>query len=226
MHSASLRGQVFGLRNAGNSYAHISSLTGISKSTLSDWLSKIPYTPNRETISRIGKARAAAGARKVAIKQESFLRARAKARKEIGKVSTRDLFMFGLGLYLGEGSKTHDCVRVSNSDPAVIQLAIEWFQSLGVTREQLFLCIHLYPDNDPEKSLQFWSRTTSIPRSQFGKIQVDRRTNKKAFRAGKSLYGTAHLSVRSRGRPEFGVFFSRKILAEIEEVIRQNTARA
>lgn len=139
---------------------------------------------------------------------------------DIGEVSRRDLFMFGLGLYLGEGSKTHDITRIVNSDSNVILLAIAWFHGRGVSREQFFLTVHLYPDSDVEKSLQFWSRTTTIPRSQFGKVQIDTRLNKKRSMAGKLPYGTAHLTIRSSGRKEFGVVFARKIQAWNDEVAR------
>jgi len=49
------------LRKDGHSYNYIADLIGVSKSTLSCWLSDVPYTPNQETISRIGKARAKSG---------------------------------------------------------------------------------------------------------------------------------------------------------------------
>lgn len=220
MHTPSTRDVAVTLRKEGFAYSYISEKTGLSKSTLSDWLSKIPYTPNQQTVERVGKAIAASNARKTQIKQEETEKVRQAAFLDIGEVSRRELFMFGLGLYLGEGSKTGDLTRVVNSDPNVIQLAIAWFSALGVFREQYFLTIHLYPDSDIEKSLQFWSRTTTIPRSQFGKVQIDTRTNKKKNRAGKLPHGTAHLTVRSSGRKEFGVVLARKIQAWNDEVAR------
>ncbi len=220
MHSPSIRDTAVALRKEGFAYSYISEKTGFSKSTLSDWLSKIPYTPNQQTVDRVGKAIAASNARKTRIRQEETEKIRRAAFLDIGKISNRDLFMFGLGLYLGEGSKTHDITRMVNSDLNVILLAMTWFHGLGVSREQFLLTVHLYPDSDVEKSLQFWSRTTTIPRSQFGKVQIDRRTNKKKDRAGKLPHGTAHLTVRSLGRKEFGVVLARKIQAWNDEVAR------
>lgn len=220
VHSPSKRETAIALRKKGFAYSYISEKTGLSKSTLSDWLSKIPYAPNQETVERVGKAIAASNARKTKIRQEETEKVRQDAFSDIGKINNRDLFMFGLGLYLGEGSKTHDITRVTNSDPNVIHLAMTWFHELGVSREQFLLTIHLYPDSDIEKSLQFWSHTTTIPISQFGKVQVDRRVNKKKNRAGKLPHGTAHLTVRSLGRKEFGVVLARKIQAWTDEVAR------
>ncbi len=205
------KGVALELRKAGHAYSHISRVTGISKSTLSDWLSGVPYTPNAETVNRVGKAIAAANARKTLLKRESIHRIHQEAANEIGRVSKRDLFMFGLGLYLGEGSKTGDVTRVVNADPEVIRLAIAWFKSLGVEPEQFLLTLHLYPDSDTQECLQFWSKTTTIPLRQFGKVQVDTRNNKRVFKRGKLPHGTAHLSVRGLGRKEYASAFARRI---------------
>src|SRR3989344_4399304 len=136
MHNPSTRELAVTLRKEGFAYSHISEKTGLSKSTLSEWLSKIPYAPNQQTIERVGKAIAASNARKTQIRQEETEKVRRAAFLDIGKISKRDLFMFGLGLYLGEGSKTYEITRVVNSDPDVIRLAIAWFYGLGVSRKQ------------------------------------------------------------------------------------------
>ena len=149
-HSLSVRGKAYSLRSAGYSYTYIASKTGVSKATLSDWLSYIPYTPNAHTRELIGKARAAAGEKHALLKRESQERARREARELVKDISRRDLFMFGLGLYLGEGNKTHGLTRIVNSSPDVIRVAITWFSELGVRKSQFFLTMHLYPDSDIE----------------------------------------------------------------------------
>lgn len=225
MHKQKIRDMALQLRQKGYAYSFISTKTGLSKSTLSGWLSSIPYTPNKQTVDRVGKAIAAANARRSQIRQEETVRIHELAALDIGKISPRDLFMFGAGLYLGEGSKTGDLTRIVNSDPKVILLAMAWFYGMGVTRKQFFLTIHLYPDSDIEKCLQFWSRTTTIPRSQFGKVQIDTRLNKRIDRSGKLPNGTAHLTVRSMGRKEFGVILARKIQGWTDEIVRVVTLR-
>ncbi|MCX6787959.1 MAG: hypothetical protein NT108_02210 [Candidatus Kaiserbacteria bacterium] len=224
MHNLSIREKALALRKSGFSYTYISAKTGLSKSTLSGWLTETPYAPNKETIDSFGKARAAAGARRAELRQKSIQEIRKTAAKDIGKMSRRDLFVFGLGLYLGEGSKTNSQVRMINSDPRIIQATIAWFRMLGVEKRQLRLRLHLYPDSDVKQSLQFWSRTTSIPVSQFQKHQIDSRTDKKAKKRRKLPYGTVQMTVQSGGRKEYGVVFFRKIqlwneaiLSEIEK---------
>lgn len=213
------------LRRAGHSYNHIAPIAGVSKSTLGVWLANITYTPNAETIARIGNARAASGAAKNKLKRESIMLAKEEALRELGKMTKRDLFMLGLGLYIGEGGKSTSMISVANSNPAVISLMIRWMtEALGLSKQNIRLCIHLYPDCNVEESLQYWSRMTTIPRSQFRKTSIDRRTDKKSVNAGKLPHGTAHLIVNSLGEKRFGVFLSRKIKAWCDKVleIREN----
>ncbi len=221
MHTSLLKEKALQLRRAGYSYGYISKITGLSKSTLSDWLSEVVYSPNPEMVKVLGNARAAAGAKKAKVKQETFLKAQKEAISDVGTLTQRDVFMFGLGLYLGEGNKTNDIVRIVNSDSRVICLGIEWFKTMGISRRNFAITLYLYPDSNVEECITFWSTKTGIPRSQFLKTQIDWRKNKKTYKLGKLPYGTAQLAVRSLGEKRFGVFLSRKILASIEVVSKR-----
>lgn len=44
--------------------------------------------------------------------------------------------------------------------------------------------IHLYPDSDVERCLEYWAKNTGIPRSHFHKTSIDRRTGKMRSHAG------------------------------------------
>ena len=226
MHRAELKELVVALRKSGYSYSLIARKTNLSKSTLSGWLTDIEYTPNKETLELLGKARAASSESKARIRRASIAQAQQEASKEIRSLSKKDLFMFGLGLYLGEGSKTMNQVRIVNADPNVIRLMVCWFKSLGVKTNQFAPRLHLYPDSDLEKSLQFWSQMTTIPDTQFMRPLIDRRTDKKAKKQGKLPYGTLHLGVRSNGRKEFGAFFARKIQAWNNQVLKKADDKA
>mgnify|MGYP001562371707 CR=1 FL=1 len=220
-HVNTIREQVFKLRKEGNSYNYILEKIGISKSTLSGWLSGIPYKPNKTTIDRIGKARAASGEIKSRQKLKSIKDASEEAKNDIGEISKRDLFMLGIGIYIGEGAKTNDIVRIINADPKIIKLAVKWFEEVcNLPRENFRIKLHVYPDNDLEQCIKFWSNASGIPSKQFQKTYIDIRKDKKMFKRGKLPYGTAHLSIRSNGKKEFGVYFARKINGWIEEVLK------
>jgi hypothetical protein len=210
------------LRGAVHSYTYISQVTKVSKGTLSVWLADIPYIPNTETIKRIGNARAASGQVKSRLKRESIAKAKVEALAELGSISKRDLFILGLGLYIGEGVKSNASIGFANANPSVVNLIIRWLvETLELPKSHIRLRLHLYPDCDEAKSLQYWSEMTTIPLSQFQKTSFDRRTDKKVTKAGKLPYGTAHLVVRSMGERRFGVFLSRKIEAWSAQVLKQ-----
>jgi hypothetical protein len=210
------------LRKAGYSYSYISKETGIGKGTLSYWLAAIPYTPNPETIESIGKARAKSGQHKSFQKQRVLQEATELAKKDIGKLSKRDIFMLGLGIYIGEGTKTNDQVRVVNSDPQVIRASIGWFKKVcGMDNSNFVARIHAYPDTDDKKALEYWSRELQLPAQCFFKPQIDKRTSKSRIKKGKLPFGTLHLTIRSNGKKEFGVFLARKITSWMSLALQQ-----
>ena len=196
---------------------------GISKSTLSDWLGKIPFVPNQEVIKRVGKARLKSALCKQHLKFENIKKMKAEARVEIGKLSRRDMFMLGIGLYLGEGSKSQEQIRVANSDPTIIKLAIRWLKEFGIIESHhLRVAIHGYPDHDIKELIKFWSQTLDIPAEQFIKVTIDKRENKSSYKKRKLPYGTAHLYVRSGGTLASGTTgLHRKIMGWIESSTKQ-----
>lgn len=212
-----LKQDAIDLRKQGYSYNLIKSKIGVSKSTLSNWLVEIPFQPNQEVIARIKDASMKLMRKKQKDKFDTWDRIKVEAIKEVGQISQRDLFMLGLGLYLGEGSKGFGSVRVINADPKIIKLAILWFRLVCmVPPENFILAIHLYPDNDIRETLEFWSHETDIPLKQFAKVIIDKRTNKSKMKKRKLPYGTAHLGVKANGNPRYGVQLFRRILAWID----------
>ena len=130
--------------------------------------------------------------------------------------------MLGLGLYIGEGTKTQDIVRMINSDPKVIQLALKWFIDIcGLKKENITIRLHLYPDNNEKKCVMYWSKQTGLPIAQFQKTQVDIRANKRVVKRGKLPYGTAHITVRGAGNKRHGVYLARLIAAWSNEALNK-----
>lgn len=222
MKARDLKEKAVELRMKGYSYSLIQEEVPVSKSTLSLWLRSVPFTPNQKVQNRVRKATQSIAEYSYRNKKYSLELATQRAKETLGTLSRRDLLMVGVGLYIGEGSKSKGIVRVVNSDPRVIAVAIRWFEEIfNLPTKHFSLSIHLYPDNDLEKSLKFWSNATGIPLNQFGKTQVDTR-KKRMGKRGMLKYGTAHLGVRSGGEKEFGVLLFRTILALIEETYRQS----
>ncbi|TSA57572.1 helix-turn-helix domain-containing protein [bacterium] len=222
MKPLSLKEKAINYRKRGYSYGMISEKLGLSKSTLSNWLKEIPYKPGKEALKRIKlapiKSAQIAHNRKVA----NIVAIKKLAKKELGKLTNRDLWLLGIGLYLGEGSKLYERITVINSDPEIIKLAIKWFREIcGLKNENLSIAIHTYPDNNIKDTINYWSKVTRIPKKQFEKTQVDRRINKSEKKKRKLPYGTAHLYIRSRGEKEFGKSLHRRIMGWIDATLNQ-----
>lgn len=217
-----LKEQAIILRKEGWSYTIISRKLRIPKSTLSGWLRSIPYNPHPKVVASMLNAPTQSAIARNKIKRASIEAANQQAQQDIGGLSKRDLFMLGLGIYLGEGKKSTESVRIINADPQIIKIAMRWFREVcNIPLQNFSLAIHIYPDITEKEALKFWSELTLIPIEQFGKTQVDKRTNKSELKKGKTPYGTAHITIRSCGNKDFGVFLHRRIMGWINAVTNQ-----
>lgn len=218
----SLKARAIRLRQGGWSYNVIARKLGVAKSTLSHWLREVPYQPNEQVKRSIREGPAKSAQLRHEQKLATILQIRAKAAAELGHLTKRDLWMLGLGLYVGEGSKLYESIRIINSDPEVIRLAMQWFRGIcGLSTKNFSVAIHLYPDTRVREACEFWSKVTGLPPGQFGKTQVDRRVNKSSKKQRKLPYGTAHITVKSLGNPSRGVLLHRRILGWIEATYQQ-----
>ncbi len=216
-----LREKAIKLRKEGFSYNFIRDQVKVSKSTLTRWFSDLPFTPNSEFIQRVNKTHADLRDWRKKIRINSENEARALASEDVGMMNGRDLFMLGLGIYMGEGSKTVG-LRVVNSDPSIVKTAITWFKKMyGLKDENFMVRVHLYPDCEIEKSLNYWAKETELELTQFYPVYIDKRQNKSIRNGNKLLFGTAHVTIRSANNREFGILLMRRILNSIEIAKRQ-----
>jgi lambda repressor-like predicted transcriptional regulator len=218
----SLKEKAIYYRERGYSYSMISKRIGLAKSTLSSWLKDVPYKPNKIVLKRIQWAPSKSAEKSHKKKVLNIITERNIAKKELGKISKRDLWLLGIGLYLGEGSKLDERIRIINSDPKIIKLSVKWLKDIcGLKKENIVPYVHLYPDNNIANTVKYWSKITDIPQKQFGKTQIDNRKNKSNKKRRKLPYGTLHLQVKSCGNKDFGVKLHRKIMGWIEAVYDQ-----
>ncbi len=163
------------LREKGWSYSQIKEKLGVNKSTLSGWLHDKPLSEERIrelrdfSPQRIERYRNTMRKKKEARLREVY----EKVSKEIGSLSKRDLFLAGLFLYWGEGTKMQQgTVTLTNTNPAMLKVYIQWLEIFGVCRKDLKVKLHLYSDMDIEKSSQFWAKELKIPIRQFRKPYI------------------------------------------------------
>lgn len=222
MQPSYIKNKAIKLRGQGFSYNIISKKIGISKSTLSNWLKEVPFSPNKIVLKRIETGPLKSGRISHNKRVRNITEIKKLAKNELGKLSHRDLWMIGLGLYLGEGSKIYESIKIINSDPKIVKLSIKWFKDiLKLKNENITIAIHLYPDNNINKCLNFWSKLLNIPLKQFRKTQIDRRLNKSNKKKRKLPYGTAHITAVSNNNQEFGVKLHRRIMGWIDSILEQ-----
>ena len=213
---SNLRDKALKLRLQGWSYNIISSRLRVSKGTLSGWLKRAPYKPNQTVLNRIKAGPRISGERRHGKKLAETLEIHAKAQQDVGELTSRDLMMVGIGLYIGEGTKQNEQTRFANSDPQVVQIIMQWFRNVcQVPNEHFRVTVHAHPDTHLQKAITFWSKITQLPKSQFLATQVDQRTSKR-IKKGRLPYGTAHIAINASGKKEFGRVLHRKITGWIE----------
>lgn len=194
------------LRKGGASYNQIRKEIKVSKSSLSLWLHNMPLSEKRLrelqgfNAVRIEKYRET----RRRTREARWAKVRETAKKDIGLLNKRELFLAGLFLYWGEGGKTKvAATTISNTDPAVILFFIRWLKLFKVPRDRLRVNTHLYADMNVQKELQYWSKILKLPLSSFRKPYI-----KKSNRAGltymqKFTHGTCNLIYENRDVSEY-----------------------
>ena len=163
------------LREEGLSINEITNSLNTSKSSVSLWVRDIELTKSqREKLSKKGfRIDVIEKRRKVRLENEKAKRQIIidKASKEIKKISKKNLFLIGIALYWAEGGKTErGLVRLSNGDPEVIKIAMNFFRNVCDVPEEKFRgYIHIHPHLDVRRAERYWSDVSRIPLKQFFK---------------------------------------------------------
>jgi len=110
------------------------------------------------------------------------------------KPPTHDpLFMLGLGLYCGEGSKTQ-CVQFSSASPSLIRFMLYWFTTYFVV-EDYYLWVQHYGQKTPAVMKRHWSQLSNVPSHRIRLYLTPPSKQSQKKRGHTLLYGTAHLRI-------------------------------
>ncbi len=163
------------MRKKGMSYSQIREKLGVSKSTLSGWLYNMPLSEKRiKELRDFSPIRIEKYRNTMRLKREDKLyRAYKKASKNIKVLNKRELFLAGLFLYWGEGSKTRTAAStLSNTDPSMLIFYIKWLRCFGIRRGNLKAKLQLYKDMDVKSLTNYWANKLNIPLSAFNKPYI------------------------------------------------------
>ena len=205
------------MRLSGASYSEIMRKINVSKGSLSNWLQAYPLSEKRtrelrdNNPRRIEKFRKTMRAKKEAKQEIEYKR----AKKDIGKLSKRDIFIAGLFLYWGEGLKSGDSITaLSNTDIEMIEFFIKWLNNIGVKKGDLKIRLHLYSDMNVSREEKWWSKKLNIPISQFRKSYVKKSRKCDITWKNPSQHGTCDVIYGSRKINDY-VLMSLKCLKDI-----------
>ena len=144
----------------------IASELGVAKSTVSVWVRDVDFVPRPRN-----RGHPAGPSHPMRLKKEAEIeRCREEADALIAELSDRDLTMFALALYAGEGSKRDGSLVFANSDPILMRIFAIWLRrQFAIDESRLRMKLYLHADLDLDASIGFWHEVTGIPRSQFNK---------------------------------------------------------
>ena len=121
------------LRQKGLSYSQIKEKLGINKSTLSGWLNDMPLSEDRIKELRDFSPQRIERYRNI-MREKKDARLKGvykKVSSDIGVFSKREIFLLGLFLYWGEGTKAaNSSTQLTNTNPAMIKFFIKWLELL------------------------------------------------------------------------------------------------
>jgi len=103
------------------------------------------------------------------------------------------LFGVGIGLYMGEETKSGFDVAFANTNPGLHRTFILFLEKFcGVQRQQLKAWLNIFDDCDIEVAIHWWAEQLGLKREQFYKPHI--RKSRKGNYHNKSVYGTLTVS--------------------------------
>lgn len=193
------REKAVALRKQEMSYSQIKKILGVSKGSLSFWLKNYPLSQKRISELRDNNEKRIERYRETRRKtKEDRLQKTYKTQKKlVFPLSKRDIFVAGLFLYWGEGSKTMSKeVFLSNTDPAVIGFFIKWMGVVfKISRSKLKFRMHFYENMDTKKETNFWATTLNVSEKQFTKPYIKKSSSLRINQKGGFGHGTCNAGI-------------------------------
>ncbi|MGW2297027.1 hypothetical protein [Streptomyces violaceorubidus] len=178
-----LRDRARELRLQGWTYDQIQVELGCSKSSISLWVRDLPKPERRAPSEQAKLAATKRWEHELAVRGVARKQTKAAARREIGELSTRDLFLTGDALYWAEGTKDkpydrREKVIFVNSDPGVIQTYGAWLRLLGVAPDRIQYRVMIHITADVEAARRYWANLVGVDASAFQRTTIKKHNPK------------------------------------------------
>ncbi|MEU1317005.1 helix-turn-helix domain-containing protein [Streptomyces tibetensis] len=178
-----LRAKARELRLQGWTYDQIQVELGCSKSSISLWVRDLPKPEHKRTPEEASAIAKRGWEATMRLRDEERQQTKAAAKKAVGALSPRELFLLGVGLYWAEGGKDkpydrRENVCFVNSDPGMIRVFLAWLDLLGVERERLRFTVMIHESADVAGAENYWADLAGADRSAFNKTTLKKRNPK------------------------------------------------
>ena len=219
-----LKREAITLRKKGRSIKSIAKVLHVSSGSVSRWCANIELTPPQRNRLVAAQQKAALKAlapwieRNREMKIADVRKQEAIGKKDVAKLSRRELLVFGLGLYWGEGYKRGSQEwGFTNCDPAIIRTMLTWLRiCYGVDRKRIIarLTLNARYAYTSEYIRKTWATETDISLAQFGPDSYISGYGKSTL-PDRTYRGTLRIKVRK------GISLRRRILASITDISGQ-----
>jgi len=179
-------------RKRGFTYSEIAKIVGVSKATLSVWLSKKAFS-KRVRISNVEQA-SRDNVKRIALLHKAKQTERAKQYKDVIKAAETEykhyrhspLFTAGLMIYLSAGDfKDSSRIRLSSNKPETHRIFIAFLRDfMGVEDSSVAHWLLLPAGAADTKEMKWWSRAIKLSVSHFGKTQFTTTSLKQGLHHG------------------------------------------
>jgi predicted transcriptional regulator len=209
------------LRKKGYSINAIAKKLRVSKGAVSMWcknihLSSLQKEALRKKSIKAGHVGRIIGAETNKKRKADRLRqAKVDTKREIGRLTRRDILMIGSALYWAEGSKSSNRAVFVNSDPQMILLMNRFFVDiLKIDKNDIRITVQINHIHKARiiRVLRFWRTLLQLPREQFTEVYYVLTQPKKRYENYNSYYGIVRLAVRKGSHVQY------KMLGYIESI--------
>jgi transcriptional regulator with XRE-family HTH domain len=179
---------------------------GVSKASVSVWVRDVDFVPTPRS-----RGHPAGPHHPMRLRKEAEIAScRDEADAWIGSLTERELTMFALGLYAGEGDKTGGSVGMANTNPVYLLVFLTWLRrTFQIDESRLRVVLYLHEGLDIDAALAYWSTLLGIAPQQFTKPY--RAEDNPTIRLTKHVFGCPKVRYSS-------TFLQRRVLAMIEAV--------
>lgn len=198
------------MRKNSFTYKEILHKIPVSKSTLSLWLRSVSLAKKqfqKLTDKKFELQKRGAAARKKQ-KVELISKIFSESKNDLPSLLKDHLFISGLTLYWGEGSKEKSYrpgrgLQLINSDPRVIKIYLLWLKKcLKIKRNRISLDIYLH-ENHHERTpevILYWSKVTGFNKNHFTRVYKKKHIAKKTRKSPNEYFGILQVNVSKSSR--------------------------